>query len=349
MAGLDSPPLLQTTALGRPSNLSWLLAYLTLSLLMTLHCKILFQWYQFKFPWIVTALHCLSSVLGTRVLRLCGQLRPPPIRNKEWWVMVGFSMLYTVNIAVCNISLEMVTVPFHQVVRGMVPIFTVLLNIVLFNNSYSALTYVVLVWISVGVGLATFGDYYFTRLGLLLTLLGTLLAAVKTIATNTILVGQFNIKLSPLALLYHLSPLTLMQSLAWAYATGEVARCWEYLGTHFALFGGGDPGLSLSQFALMILVNGTIAFLLNYVSFMTNKRTSALTMTILGNTKVVIMVYIACNLFNLRFNSTSVMGIAVALAGGLAYSLMQHNNKGASAPAQTRVLPTSSTSLMLPK
>jgi hypothetical protein len=33
-----------------------------------------------------------------------------------------------------------------------------------------------------GVGLATFGDYYFTMIGFMLTLFGVVLAAIKVIA-----------------------------------------------------------------------------------------------------------------------------------------------------------------------
>ena len=40
-------------------------------------------------------------------------------------MLVFFSILYTMNIAVSNISLQLVTVPFHQVVRASAPLFTI--------------------------------------------------------------------------------------------------------------------------------------------------------------------------------------------------------------------------------
>jgi 1,4-dihydroxy-2-naphthoate octaprenyltransferase len=41
------------------------------------------------------------------------------------------------------------------------------------------ITYASIVPVMLGVGLATFGDYYFTTIGFTLTLIGVVLAAVK--------------------------------------------------------------------------------------------------------------------------------------------------------------------------
>ncbi|KAH6903125.1 triose-phosphate transporter family-domain-containing protein [Coprinopsis sp. MPI-PUGE-AT-0042] len=92
-----------------------------------------------------------------------------------------YSVLYSVNIVVSNASLRLVTVP---VVRALTPLFTVLLSIILLGKYSSRAKIITLVPVVAGVGLATYGDYYFTPRGFFLTLLGTVLAALKTITTN---------------------------------------------------------------------------------------------------------------------------------------------------------------------
>jgi hypothetical protein len=103
----------------------------------------------------------------------------------------------------------------------------------------------------------------------LLTVLGTILAAIKTIVTNRVQVGR--LKLHPLDLLLRMSPLACMQTLIYAQLTGELDAVREFaaenMSTHM-LFG--------------LLTNGAVAFLLNVVSFTANKKTSALTMTVAG-------------------------------------------------------------------
>lgn len=73
----------------------------------------------------------------------------------------------------------MVSMPFHQILRSTTPIFTILIYRLRYNRAYSTRTYLSLIPIVVGVGFATYGDYYFTAAGFLLTLLGVILAAMK--------------------------------------------------------------------------------------------------------------------------------------------------------------------------
>ena len=80
-----------------------------------------------------------------------------------------------------------------------------------------------------GVGFATFGDYNYTAMGFFLTVLGTVLAAVKTVVTNRVQVGR--LKLHPLDLLLRMSPLAFMQTMLYSYATGEFELVQDYIQT----------------------------------------------------------------------------------------------------------------------
>lgn len=120
-----------------------------------------------------------------------------------------------------------------------------------------------------GVAFATFGDYNYTAMGFFLTVLGTVLAALKTVVTNRVQVGR--LKLHPLDLLLRMSPLAFIQTMLYSYLTGEMALVQEYYYTKFN-----------SSTFMALLLNGIIAFFLNVVSFTANKKTSALTMTVAG-------------------------------------------------------------------
>ncbi len=73
----------------------------------------------------------------------------------------------------------MVSMPFHQIMRSTCPIFAILIYRIRYSRKYSTKTYLSLIPIVIGVGLATYGDYYFTTVGFVLTLLGVMLAAIK--------------------------------------------------------------------------------------------------------------------------------------------------------------------------
>jgi hypothetical protein len=118
-----------------------------------------------------------------------------------------------------------------------------------------------------GVGVATYGDYYFTAWGFFLTVLGTVLSAFKGVVTNQVQVGE--LKLHPMDLLMRMAPLACVQTFIASYYSGELERM--------------SANFDWTFNAMMILAgNGILAFSMNLVSFTANKKTSALTMGVAG-------------------------------------------------------------------
>ena len=60
---------------------------------------------QFAFPWLLTALHAGSASLGCYSLMLKGYFRLTKLTTSENLVLVAFSFLFTINIAMSNVSL----------------------------------------------------------------------------------------------------------------------------------------------------------------------------------------------------------------------------------------------------
>ncbi|CAG8549119.1 3068_t:CDS:2 [Paraglomus occultum] len=155
--------------------------------------------------------------------------------------------------------------------------------------------------------LAAVGDYYFTKMGFFLTVLGTLLAALKTVVTNRVLVGR--LKLHPFDLLLRMSPLAFVQTVIYAYVTGELNRVRTF-----------SKNSMTTSLVIALVANGIIAFFLNYVSFTANKKTSPLTMTVAGNVKQVLSIILAVVIFNLTITPTNGLGIFLTLLGGAWYA-----------------------------
>lgn len=308
------------------SGFVWLALYFVANLVLTLHNKYVMAIYNFRFPWALTGIHCLCGTVGCYLLYLFGVFRPSKLSQRDNLIMFAFSALYTINIAVSNISLNLVTVPFHQVVRATCPVFTIMLSVIFLHKSYSTRIYLSLVPVIFGVALATFGDYYFTTYGFVLTVLGTLLAATKTIVTNRVQVGQ--LKLHPLDLLFRMSPLAFMQICFYSYTSGEFELLSLYVNEKMT-----------STVLWSLAMNGCIAFFLNIASFTANKKTSALTMTVAANVKQVLSVILAVLIFNLTITAVNGAGILITLAGGALYAFVDLEEKKAAANKITMYSP----------
>jgi len=237
--------------------------------------------------------------------------------------------------------LQLVTVPFHQVVRASTPIFTILLSYWFFGSLCSREKMMSLIPVIVGVGFATYGDYYFTAWGLILTLFGTFLAALKTIFTNILQSppvsppqsptisspsGFFSflpktfipprLHLHPLDLLTRMSPLAFIQCVIYAQLSGELDSVKVYSAREMSWFK-----------AVALLMNGVIAFGLNVVSFTANKKAGPLSMTVAANVKQVLTIALAMFIFHLPPSMTNTLGIVLTLMGGAWYAAVEYEDK----------------------
>lgn len=325
---------------------AWLAVYFFFNLVLTLFNKVVLG--SFPFPYVLTAIHALCGTIGCFILNKQGAFTLSRLTDREDMTLLFFSFLYTINIAISNVSLKLVTVPFHQVIRATTPLFAMALNIGLYHSRYPLMTYLSLLLVVAGVGFATFGDYYFKPMGFFLTLLGAFLAALKTVITNRIQTGR--LRLSPLELLYRMSPLAFAQTLIYAFLTGELSSIYKgvqaawnpelasIVGEAVAEGTSASPEFVFSRdLIIKLILNGMIAFGLNVVSFTANKNTGALTMTVAANIKQVMTIVLAILFFNLDVNPTNAFGIFLTLVGGAWYAKLELDRK--QKPAEPATLP----------
>lgn len=108
-----------------------------------------------------------------------GYFKLSRLGRRENLALLAFSALFTANIALSNLSLAMVSVPFYQTMRMLCPIFTLLIFRAWYGRAYSSLTYASLAPLIIGAAMTTAGEMRFTDAGFILTIFGVILAALK--------------------------------------------------------------------------------------------------------------------------------------------------------------------------
>ena len=116
-----------------------------------------------------------------------------------------------------------------------------------------------------------------------------------------------------------MSPLACLQSIAYAFTLGETQNLVQFVST-----------LSLqaqAKLAMKLAINGILAFGLNYVSFTANKKTSPLTMSVVGNLKQCLSIILSVWFFQVQVGWMNCLGIIIALAGGAWYTKVEFGIK----------------------
>ncbi|CAK7202213.1 hypothetical protein SEUCBS139899_004935 [Sporothrix eucalyptigena] len=334
----NAPAISVEDTISTRSKLAQLGFYFLCNVALTIYNKLILG--KFPHPWLLTALHTGSASIGCYVLRMRGSIPRTKLNWNEEMTLLAFSVLFTINIAISNVSLAMVSVPFHQIMRSTTPVITVAAYRLLFGRSYSTETYLSLIPIVLGVGMTTYGEYYFTVAGFVLTFLGVVLAVAKTIATNRIMTGS--LKLSPMETLMRMSPLAFIQALFIAWVSGELSGATAAAKSSIAAAAAAAPsaaqvaaraaaGAELSPLGMLMALigNGILAFALNVSSFTANKAAGALTMTVCGNVKQCLTVLLGIVFFNVTIGFTNGLGMVVSLAGAAWYSFVELRAKAA--------------------
>lgn len=320
-------PLSPTPSESRLVLAFYFASWFFLNIVITLYCKALFSVYAFPFPMVMTIIHMIFTYTGVKVTQSLGlhaPKRPPPGARRT---ILWFSVVFTVNIWLSNAGLQAVSVSLHQVVRTLVPLFTMFLSLIIYNERYASTLVLPVLTVIGGVAITVWGDMDATLHGLIIVVLGCFFSSLKGIITQKTQVGALG--LPSLDLLRYLCPLAIAELLLLALSMGEI----ESLLASNAL----TPALCLH-----LCVLGVVAFFLNFVSFRCAALLSPLTLNVAGNVKQVLTSLLGVIVFGGTLTPALCLGIVGTAVGASWYS-HEMNKWQATTKLPTSTPPTSTT------
>lgn len=265
---------------------------------------------KFSYPVLLTVVHMITCRMMSRIA-LRTVMRPSTDRqvsqrtlNKVRWLALSFCA----SVACGNIALKYIFVSFAQMIASATPLFTMVLMYIVAGKRYSAAAYASMLPMCGGVMLCTAGELNFNSLGFAAVVSAGLFRGLKSIQQARLLTAEDE-RLSSLELLYHMSGFSVAPLLAYTALV-------EYPALH-------DPRLrgegSLRLWGL-VLLSGSVSFFLNMANFQVTERTSALTLQVLGNIKVVLSIAVSLVIFGNSVSSSSTVGCVITLAGVAMYN-----------------------------
>ena len=215
-----------------------------------------------------------------------------------------------------NVSLRFIPVSFAQAIRSTTPAFTAALAFVLLGAREPLSVYATLLPVVGGVVLATGFEPSFDALGFGTAVAATAARSLKAVLQGALLTDPTRDRVGSMALLRLMAPVAAAMLLPATIflepggLTATAAACRRSTG-----------------FAIFLLANAALSYVVNLTNFVVTKRTSPLTLHVLGNAKGVFATVVSVAVFKNPVSSVCAAGYLSAVAGTLLYGFLKSKHR----------------------
>jgi len=291
------------TAANHTVMMASIVAWFALNMTIANLNKWIFHHYSFKYPALLTNMHMLASLVLGRIALTFFMTPTPAARSPSAATLRGVNMLslvFVVSVASSNAALRYIHISFAQSIGATAPLWTVLLSKLITGQSYGMLVYGALALVSAGMILTTTGEINFHWLGFALTLVGVITRALKSILQGMLL-SSAEQRLDSISLLYHMSKPSVALLTVWVVVLEPGCAS--------------DPSIRDGSLWLCVALSSCVAFFLNVANFLVTLHTSAVTLQVLGNIKVVMLIGLSVAIFGNEVSAQSAVGCTMCLVG----------------------------------
>lgn len=258
---------------------------------------------KFPFPMFLTTWHMSLATVLTQIMSRTTNMLPAVKEQKVdqdvfMKNIIPVASFFSVSLVCANKAYIYLSVSYIQMLKAFTPVAVLVFSFVAGLEKTSMMEVYIVSIICVGVAVTSVGEAMFSWTGFVFQSIAILAESSRLVLTN-ILMKQ--LKLDPLSSLYYIAP-----------------ACALFIGTACFIFEGQDlpwDRILTTDFAIIMLVNGGVAFSLNVAVVLLIGNTSALVLTLSGIVKDILLVFFSVTIFGAPVTPTQYAGYAVALMG----------------------------------
>ncbi|KAM0793492.1 hypothetical protein ACM66B_000932 [Microbotryomycetes sp. NB124-2] len=265
---------------------------------------------QFKFPIFLTTFHLVYATIGVRILARTTHLLDGLKDAQMSWDrylknIVPIGALFSASLVFSNLAYITLSVSFIQMLKAFTSVAVLGMSVLFGLEKLNPRTFIIVIAISCGVALASYGEINFVLSGFLYQSLGIAFEAARLVSIQKLLTG---LKMGPLVALYHFAPVcACLNSMLIPIFEGwaPFVEVWEKVGAPF------------------LVVNASTAFALNVAVVFLIGCASSLVLTLSGVLKDILLVVGSVVLMGSTVTVTQVVGYSIALMGLVVFKTKQ--------------------------
>ena len=234
--------------------------------------------------------------------------------------LLPLSLVFVGMVTFNNLALKFVEVSFYNVARSLTIVFNVVLTFAILGERTSLRVVACLAAVVAGFFLGARGEMRFSLLGTSFGVVSSVFVSLNSIAQKRYM-GVVEDNIWRLSAYNNINACLLFPPLI--VLSGELSTIWEFGAAFFSLVFWGN-----------MLLGGLFGFLIGIVTTLQIKATSPLTHNISGTAKACVQTVLAFWIWQNPTSAENVAGIALVLAGSMAYGYVRNLEMVAEAGAK---------------
>ena len=205
--------------------------------------------------------------------------RHSTVLSNDWKGLAMIAVMNGFQIACNNASLTVMELSMNQIIRASIPVLVAILAVCIESKVPSSKEIVCLIVISAGVMLAVWEESKNAMLGIVLTLVSTVMQSIQMSLSGKVMSGRSG-KLDSFQMTFYTGPVAFVSLAPFAFATE-----WNVLA----------ESISSKPFAVFGFLFGSccVAVIYNVVLFQAVRTLSSVGTAILGNVKIVLLLFLS--------------------------------------------------------
>lgn len=185
-----------------------IMIWITLSSSVILQNAWILRDLKFNYPIFLTTFHLVYATIGTRMLlrftHLLDGLADVQMSWERWLTnIVPIGALFSASLILNNYAYLTLSVSFIQMLKAFTSVAVLGLSVMMGLEKMNPRTFIIVIAISTGVALASFGELNFVLGGFICQALGIAFEAARLVSIQKLLAG---VKMTPLVSLYYFAP-----------------------------------------------------------------------------------------------------------------------------------------------
>lgn len=301
----------KTLFLQVAQNLMYTSIWIGLSGTVILYNKWILAYYGFPYPIALTIWHMtFSSALAFLLVR-SGYVQSCDMSMETYMkAVVPIGACFSGTLWLGNAAYLYLSVSFIQMLKALMPVAVFTVGCMLGTESYERDTMFNMLFVSLGVAIASYGEINFVVIGVVLQLISICTESTRLTLVQILLQSR-GLKLNPVTTLYYIAPCSAAFLLI-PFSLLEAKPLFN------------DPDVQYDAFTF--LSNAAAAFALNMAVFLLIGKTSALTMNIAGVIKDWLLIALSVILFKSAVTQVNLGGYAIAFGGVCWYNYRKLQN-----------------------